>query len=314
MRIAIVGGGTTGLFLAKKLAEKGNEVTVFEKKEKTGKEVCSGFFSERILEFIPESEKLIENEVNFCFIHFPRTTIKLTFKKRFFVMDHAQLDLLLLDLAQKAGARVNFNYQINSLPANFERIIGCDGANSTIRNILGIPSPKFFLGIQGFLKKEDYSNFVETWPTKKGFLWKIPRGKEIEYGILEEPQRARLIFEQFLKKNNIFLERIKSAIIPQGFIIPKNEKITLCGDATGITKPWSGGGVIWGLTSAEILLKNFPDFLRYRKEMTKFFLPQILFSQIAKKLVYFLGFNFSFLLPKNFTIDGDFLFEIFSKN
>jgi len=96
-------------------------------------------------------------------------------------------------------------------------------------------------------------------------------------------------------------------LIPQGLMIPESEKITLCGDAAGLTKPWSGGGVIWGLTSAEILLKNFPDFLKYQKEMKKTFLPKIIFSKIATKIVYLLGFNFPWILPKNVKIESDFL-------
>ena len=75
----------------------------------------------------------------------------------------------------------------------------------------------------------------------------------------------------------------------------------------GLTKPWSGGGVIWSLFAANILLKNFPDFIKYQKEVKKFFLPKIILSKIAKKLVYFFGFKIPWLLPKNFKIEGDFL-------
>jgi hypothetical protein len=59
--------------------------------------------------------------------------------------------------------------------------------------------------------------------------------------------------------------------------------------------------------SANLLLKNFPDFLKYQKETKKFFLLNASFSKLAKKLVYFLGFNFPHLLPSKCKIDGDFL-------
>jgi len=312
MKVAIIGAGTVGLYLAWKLSEKGNEVFVFERKEKIGGKVCSGLFSERIFEFVPESKKLVKNEINFCKVHFLKKTIYLHFKRRFFVFDRSEIDNLLKNLAENCRAKIFLNKNVTEsdfqeFSKNFERIVGCDGANSIVRTFLKLQKPEFYLGIKGTEKKESFENFVETWPTKNGFFWKIPKGKETEWGIIEKPKVAKEIFENFLKIKNLKLEKIESAIIPQGLVIPKNEKITLCGDAAGLTKPWSGGGVIWGLISANLLLKNFPDFLKYQKEMKKFFLLNITFSKFLKKFVYFLGFNFPYFLPKKFKIDGDFL-------
>jgi len=307
MRIAIIGAGISGLYLAWKLSEKGYDVTVFEKKEKIGQEVCSGLFSKRILEFIPESRKLIQNRINYVILRFPKKTIKVEFSKVFFVISHFELDKLVADLAQKAGANLLLSHNIGEIPKGYDKIIGCDGANSFVRKSLELPEPKYRLGILGFKKELSSSNFVETWPCKNGFIWKIPKGKEIEYGILAKSKEAKLIFDEFLKKKNIILERTKSKIVPQGFIMPSNPLITLCGDATGLTKSWSGGGVMWGLTGAEILLKTFPDFLKYKRAMRKFFIPKIIFSKTAVKLVYFLGFKMPWFLPKNSRIESDFL-------
>lgn len=317
MKVAIIGAGICGLYLAWKLSEKGHNVIVFEKKEKIGKEVCSGLFSERILNFIPESQKLIQNQIDACLIHFPKKTIKIKFARRFFVVNHAELDKLVANLAEKAEVKILLNHDTSKtvlvpLKNEFDRLIGCDGALSQVRQFLGLKNPQFYLGIQGFVpaptpKFGAGANFVETWPTKNGFLWKIPRGEEIEYGIIEKPKEAKEIFEEFLKKQDIVIEKLNSALIPQGLILPKNQKITLCGDAAGLTKPWSGGGVIWSLVAANILLKNFPDFLKYKKEVKKFFLPEITFSKILKRLVYFFGFNFPKILPKENKIKGDFL-------
>jgi flavin-dependent dehydrogenase len=308
LKVAIIGAGICGLYLAWKLAKEGHSVTVFEKKEKIGKTACSGLFSERILKFIPESEKLIENRINSVLIHFPKKTLKVRFSKKFLVMSHFELDNLVVGLAEKTGAKIYLNNSVNDLPEGFDRVLGCDGPNSFVRRSLKLPDPSFRLALQGFIKKEDYSDFVETWPIKNGFIWKIPRGKEIEYGVVGNSKEVKNIFTDFLDKKGIQLERLESAVVPEGFLIPSNKSITLCGDAAGLTKSWSGGGVIWGLTAAGFLLKNFPDFLRYRKEMKMFFLPKIFFSKMATKFVYFFGFNTPWLLPKNYKIEGDFLF------
>ncbi|MFH1036773.1 MAG: FAD-dependent oxidoreductase [Patescibacteria group bacterium] len=307
MKTAIVGAGICGLYLAWKLSEKGENVTVFEKKEKIGKEVCSGLFSKKILDFIPESESLVQNEIDFVLIHFPKKIFKIDFTDKFFVINHARLDGIIYNLARNAGAEILLDHCVGPFPEGFERIIGCDGAMSQVRKNLGMRDPKFRLAIRGFLPKKDFSNFVETWATKAGFIWRIPRGENTEYGIIEEPKICGAIFEEFLQKNNISLNDKKSALVPCGFLVPENKEITLCGDAAGLTKPWSGGGVIWGLTAADALLKNFPNFLKYQRECKKIFRFNFVFSRVATKIVYFMGFNIRWILPSRFRIEGDFL-------
>ncbi len=163
MKTAVIGAGICGLYLAWKLSENGNEVVVFEKKSKIGKEVCSGLFSERIFDFIPESKNIIQNEINFVLIHFPQKTLKVKFSGKFYAMNHARLDNIIADLAVKSGVKIIFDTELNSFPDGFEKIIGCDGAMSQIRKSLGGSSSKFRLAILGFLSQENHSDFVETW-------------------------------------------------------------------------------------------------------------------------------------------------------
>jgi len=314
MKIAIVGGGICGLYLAKNLAQKKNIVTVFERKKNIGKECCSGLFSSRLFDFVPEAKQLATNQINSAIINFPKKSIKLKFRQPFFVIEHRQLDLLTAELAARTGADIRAGEMIGAekiaeLEKGFDRIVGCDGALSPVRNYLGLPNPGFMLGIQGFEQKNDRSDFVETWATKNGFFWKIPRGADIEWGIMEKPEISRKLFDEFVAEKNLRLDRLKSAIIPQGLVIPKNNRLTLCGDASGLTKPWSGGGVIWNLTQAAILLKNFPDFLQYRKEATRFFSLRIAAGKLAKAGAYAAGFNFPAVIPGNVRLDGDYLIK-----
>ncbi|MEA3295741.1 MAG: FAD-dependent oxidoreductase [Patescibacteria group bacterium] len=316
MKIAIIGAGTCGLYSAWKLAEKGHQVAVFEKKSFIGKQICSGLFSERILEYIPKTKNLIQNKIDFTKIHFPKKTIKVSFSKKFLVMSHFELDNLIADFAQKAGTKIYLNTFIDAnseafkdFEGRYDRIIACDGANSNIREYLKLENPEYFLGILGFVKKNDYSNFVETWALRQGgFIWKIPKGEKIEYGIMSKINKSAKIFNDFLKQKNIKLENMNSAMIAQGFSIPRNDKITLCGESAGIVKPWSRGGVIWGIKNCEALLKTFPNFMSYRKAMKKNFKNKIFFAKNIVKIVYFLGFNMPYIMPKKFNIEGDSLF------
>jgi len=299
MKIAIIGGGVNGLYLAWKLSEKNHQITVFEKKKQIGENaVCSGLFSQRILDFIPQSKNLIKNRINHVLIHFPKKTIRVDFSKEFFVIDHGQLDQLTASLAQKSGAKLFLNQNIAQMPEGFDRIIGCDGANSFIRRSLSLREPKYKLGILEFIDKKNSKNYVDVWPNKTGFSWEIPRGEDTEQGMIKKLS---------LLKIDLTENQNKAKIIPQGLIIPDNSLITLCGDAAGLTKPWSGGGVIWGLLAADILLRTFPDFKKYRKLAKKFFIPKIIISKLGTKFVYFAGFKTPWLLPKKTGIESDFL-------
>lgn len=74
----------------------------------------------------------------------------------------------------------------------------------------------------------------------------------------------------------------------------------------GLTKPWSGGGLIWSLYAAKILIETFPDFKEYERRAKRFFQFKIIKGNIANKIVNFTGFNFPFLIPSKINYDNDF--------
>ncbi len=51
-KVAIIGAGVIGLYLAWRLKQKGHEVVVFEKKDKIGGKPCTALVSERIKEYL----------------------------------------------------------------------------------------------------------------------------------------------------------------------------------------------------------------------------------------------------------------------
>lgn len=322
MKVAVAGAGITGMYLAWKLAEEGHKVVVFEKDVRVGNKACSALISERLNDFLPFDESLVENRIDFCFIRFPKKTVKLLFRPSHLAVDRQGLCESMLGLCRRAGAEVILGRSLREIPEGFDRIIACDGALSGIREGLGLSSPAMRLGLQIFEEKEDFSQYVETWPVKSargnlwgrglGFCWKIPRGGRVEYGALGPAETIRQDFDEFLRRQAVpsvpeLESQIRSALVPQGLVASSSEKVCLCGDAAGLTKPWSGGGVIWGLEAAGILLKNFPDFSGYRKELKAVFQKRLLRGGIMTSLVYFLGRNLPFLLPSETAVDNDFL-------
>jgi len=321
MKIGIVGCSINGSYLAWKLSKE-HDVTVFEKNKLIGEKPCSGLISERIWKFIPKNEKIVENTISEAIIHFPKKDVKLKFHPRMLVINRKLLDNYVFNLANKNGAKILLGNDVKKVyffkgkkPQvladklyEFDYLIGCDGFNSIVRKALGIKEPKYKLGIYTYVKKKDKSNFVDVYPSKNGFAWRIPRGSRIEYGLLERTDSAKDDFNKFCKIKRIKPQKIYSHIIPEGLVKAGEERVVLCGDAIGLTKPTSSGGVIWGLIACNILLKDFPDFRKYNIDVKRFFEPKIFYSNIVSKIGKSLGRNLYFLSPKEVWFDADILF------
>jgi len=319
MKIGIVGCGINGSYLAWRLSKK-HEVFVFEKNKTIGEKPCSGLISERIWNFIPENREIIENFIDDAIIHFKKK-IKLKFRPRMLVINRKILDQYVSKLAKESGANILPNNEVKKVyfvkggkPQiladkiyEFDYLIGCDGFNSIVRKSIGLNDPKYKLGIYTYKKKKDKSNVVNVFPSKNGFAWIIPRGLRVEYGLLEDVKTAKDKFNRFCKSRKIKPKKIYSYVIPEDLIKAEAGRIALCGDAIGLTKPTSSGGVIWGLTACNILLKNFPNFKKYDNDVKNFFEPKILISRMGNRLARFLGYKFPKILPKEIYFDSDLL-------
>ncbi len=320
MKVGIVGCSINGAYLAWKLSKK-YEVFVFEKNKIIGEKPCSGLISERIWNFIPKNDKIIENFIDEAIIHFKKK-IKLKFHPRLLVINRKLLDQYVTELAKENGVNVFLNNEVKRVyfvkgkkPQiladkiyEFDYLIGCDGFGSIVRKSVGIKNPKYKLGIYTYKNKKDKSNFVDVYPSKNGFAWVIPRGSKVEYGLLENMNVAKDKFDKFCRKKKIKPKKIYSHVISEGLVKAEAGRIALCGDAIGLTKPTSSGGVIWGLTACNILLKNFPNFKKYDNEIKKVFEPKFLFLRAGNRIVRFFGFRFPRILPKEVYFDSDFLY------
>lgn len=318
IKVAVVGGGVMGLYISWKLAEAGHDVSLFDKKkEETFRyKCCSALVSERIKQFIPITKECIENTISHCVINFPKGKVKLNFNPRHLALNREMMIEILLELNKKAGTRIILGQEIKKVPQGFDKIIGCDGAFSVIRRSLGLPDPEIKIGVQAYSLAKSRSNTTETFTDSDifGFCWKIPKGDKIEYGSLGSQEEVRKKLNKILEIKGVEKDTVSAAAVPgpkfslfnAGLIFPKEKDITLCGDAMGLTKPWSGGGIIWGLHAADILIKTFPDFKEYKKQTIKFFRFKILKGQISNYLVQTVGKSFTKLLPKEMTYDNDF--------
>jgi flavin-dependent dehydrogenase len=130
----------------------------------------------------------------------------------------------------------------------------------------------------------------------------------VEYGVYERIDIAREEFNKFCKRMKIKPKDIYSHLIPSRLTKMQKGRVVLVGDASGLTKPWSYGGIIWGLISDNILIKTFPNFIKYEEKVKDYFEPKIFYSKIALFSAKTLGSKLKFLSPKEVWFDGDWIF------
>ncbi|MFH0830298.1 MAG: FAD-dependent monooxygenase [Candidatus Aenigmatarchaeota archaeon] len=317
MKVAIIGAGPVGSWLAGRLAEKGEDVTVFERKKSSGGKACSGLVSERIWNFVEKDAQKVQAEIEVVELHFPRKTVSVRFRPRMLALDRQKLDIRLAKQAKSAGAKILFNHDVTSVRENggrvrictgkkeetFDRVIGCDGALSAVRRLFTNTKPRFRAGLQCFQKTNCKGRSADIWPTDNGFFWKIPRGNMVEWGMFGNQETTGKAWREFARKNGLSRLPVQAAVIPEGVQVTGRKNVTLCGDAAGLTKPWSGGGIIWGLTAARLLLDSWPNFPAYEYRLKRMFMPKIAAGRIATVTVIALGNTIPDILPNSFDSD-----------
>ncbi len=190
-------------------------------------------------------------------------------------IDRVGLDKTLARAARERGAEVRDGYTVTSVneyaggvevtargPDGFEQfdgalVCGADGPRSKVRDEVGLPEPDEFLhGILGFAGTTDHQEFVDVHLTvPRFFAWRIPRGEAgVEYGLAVAPgDDASGRFDRFLEMYDVDVERRCSGVIPIG---PPTQTVGkrsfLIGDAAGQTKPFTGGGILYGMRAADI--------------------------------------------------------------
>jgi len=259
--VIIVGGGPVGLFSAR-LIEKKLNVLVLEKNKTVGHKACSGLISPNLKSFIPIKKRFLDNIVKSAILHLPfNKIIELEKKEGVYVINRKEFSDFLLS---RLKSHVRFESKVDSLKmrkdsveavlkngnVKSKMIIGCDGANSVVRNHFNVVPNEMVNGIAALKEEENYDDFVEIWldveKLKDGFFWKIPRGENTEYGAF-----GTVNFEMLEKFFGIKNYKRNAAPIPIGPVKSYFQRVILLGDAAGVAKPWSGGGIIYGFTCAQ---------------------------------------------------------------
>jgi geranylgeranyl reductase family protein len=285
----VVGAGPAGSRFARSAAEGGHQVLVLESGEIGRPLACSGHVSLDIWDFVPDGARsdLLQNEIYGARFHLGGADSKAyPFYKDEVVsnaIDRVGLDETLAAAARKAGADVRDGHTVTAVDEKSDRVdvtasgpdgvetfeakivAGADGPRSKVRSEVGLPDPDELLhGVLGFDVEPDDEDFVDVHLTvPRFFAWRIPRGDAgVEYGLAVAPgDDAPGRFDALLEEYGVTLDKRCSGGIPIG---PPDRTVgkrsVLIGDAAGQTKPFTGGGILYGMRAADVAAREIdPD-------------------------------------------------------
>jgi len=277
----VVGAGPAGSRFARLAAEAGHDVVVFEKGDVGTPLACSGHVSTDIWEYVPETarSRLFQTEVHGARFHVggPDSSAYRFYKHEAVsnVIDRVELDRTLAACAEDAGAAVHEGHTVTHVQEHDDRVVltvsadgetrtietrmvaGCDGPTSRVRRSLGLEEPDELLhGVLAFDDEPDHGDDVDVHLTApRFFAWRIPRGDAgVEYGLAAPPgDDVSALFDRLTDAYDVETEHFCSGAIPIG---PPSSVTTrrafLIGDAAAQTKPFTGGGILYGMTAADV--------------------------------------------------------------
>lgn len=290
-QVTVIGGGSAGLRLARKLAERKVSVTVLEDHKEIGiPEHCSGLISAKNTKELGfDISQSLTNNIKGAKLFSPNNTqLRIESKKTVaHVVNRSKFDQTLYEEAMKAGAKVKLNNSVMSIRGNTiftqingrggieksKLIVAADGVNSKLRKQTGFEQKTndFIHSYQVKASGHFDPDFVELYFGEKFaphfFAWIIPENESTaKVGIgCKMGLNPVYAFNQFLKEKqiNIHVKEGNSFLIPCSPPIKTlyKENLILLGDSAYMTKSTTGGGITMNCKAADILSGVIDDHL-----------------------------------------------------
>lgn len=278
-RIAVLGGGPAGAFAAEQLARAGFETRVFDEKLAWEKP-CGGGLTYKAYQQYPF---LIENEVpkkiitSTCLAAPQAGTVKLELNQPLVIYSRFDLNRMLLERAERAGARLektrvlaiarssrawNLQTRHGSLEADY--CIVATGARNPLRSVGTEWTASDTMSALGYYveARQDHID-IQFLEKLEGYIWIFPRCGHLSVGICGKGQPAHALrkrLERYLEEKGIawrgaaFYSHMLPALDNRAW---KTNRVAgdgwlAVGDAAGLVDPITGEGLYYALRSAHL--------------------------------------------------------------
>jgi digeranylgeranylglycerophospholipid reductase len=294
--VIVVGAGPAGLYAALILAEEGFDVAVLEEHDDIGAPIhCTGVISDEVSNLFKVSESLVLNRPRVCRVVGPsgRAVPFAANGERVAVIDRGQFDLELSSAARQAGAEIRTGFRVDRVASHARSIavsgtrgqqaearacILAGGVSYGLQRQLGLPLPSLVLpSAQLEVDAADGPDsavelHVGTDTAPGGFAWLVPVVREerrrLKVGVMARGNATDHL-GRFLSRPMIRERLAAEPGAPVRRLLPLGpssktyaHRVLTVGDAAGLTKPTTGGGIFYALLSASIAAETLGEALR----------------------------------------------------
>lgn len=317
-QIIIIGAGPAGGYLGQLLKRDGFDPLILEEDAEVGRPVrCAGVIGRDVWEKLesPPDRFSILNALDGALIEYKGKTVSLVRRQVAYVVDRAVFDQgLAAGLRVKRSARVTAikaagrEYQVQTTAGEYrcDFLVGADGPHSVVRRSLGLPAPAFLPGLQKRLSfdragagqqlaraVERRQVLVKVFKPFSQFAWIVPEtvsgGQvDVRVGVISQHPKADLaqVIKEIIPGGHQLIEE-NGGVIPVGLMAKTAVgRAALLGDAAAQVKPLSGGGIYFGLQSAQVLAACLKkgDLKDYDKKWKRLLAREIKAGLTARKI------------------------------
>lgn len=287
--VLVVGAGPAGCMAAYGMAGE-LDVKVMEEHPRVGEPVqCAGLVTPRVVEMASASDAVL-NTIDGAYVHFPggRVVELQGNEVKAVVVDRGEFDRRCASLAEKAGAevltgakagpveRVADGLRARTADGEIEcrAVLAADGYRSGTARSLGLGAARDLvrgLEVDLRLRAEDQRKvrvFLGNDIAPGFFAWAIPCGDLTRVGLCVSRDRGtpQDFLTRLLEREGwAGAERVRtySGAIPLGHIDRTcADRVLVAGDAAGMAKPISGGGLFTGMTAGKLAAETFLEAFR----------------------------------------------------
>lgn len=290
--IVVVGAGPCGSYAAYTATKQGANVVVCEEHKEAGTpNHCAGHLNGSSLKRLglQVPRDAIENEIKGAVFYSPsgnefilRCSSPVTY-----VVDRPRFDKHIADVAADAGAHYRYNSRVKSLvfdsgyvkgvslkdkQLDASIVIDAEGCSSAVLKQTGLNGLKSSMVVRGIQAEVDSvkdvtEDMVEVYLGRNVapdfFAWIIPRKDgTAKVGLATSTGDPNMYLQKFMKKHQVASKKLENSktVELSAHPIPLTGPIAktygngflAVGDAASQVKPTTGGGVIFGLTCAEV--------------------------------------------------------------